>query len=97
MKRYPLPLELQTLALQEIAHRTGWHQGGREHLQWAIVVLKENNHRDAADFLEGLAFGEATQGIKQASRFQPGQHKESSQAPEVKAPDTTVQWPGQKP
>jgi len=97
VKHYQFPIEHQILALQQIAHRTGWDQGKRENLQWAIQVLRDNDYPDAADLLERHVLGETIWRIKQASRFKPGQHKASHQASKVKAPTTTVQWPHQKP
>lgn len=94
---YSPPIEYQVLNLLEIEHRTGWEQGKRENLMWAIETLRENGYPDAADYLEGICFGEAVLRVKQASRFQPGKHKESDKATEIKTPDTHVRWPGEKP
>lgn len=95
--KYKAPIEYQVLNIQQIEHRTGWEQGKRESLQWAVNILKDHGYPDAADFLEGISFGEAVSRIKQATRFQPSQHEKSNQAQKVQAPNTSVVWPGEKP
>lgn len=89
---YKTPIEYQILNLQEIAYRTGWDQGKLENLQWAVEALRENGYPDAAKYLEGISFGEAVSRIKQASRFQPGQHQTGNKTQKVSTPNTSVVW-----
>lgn len=90
------PLEYEVLNLQEIAYRTGWQHGGRDIVNWAIGLLTKTGHHAAAQMLEGCYFGQATSGIQSSVGFQSSQHTSGNQAPENKAPDTSVQWPNQK-
>lgn len=84
MKNTP-PIEYQVLALQQIAHETGWHQGKRENLMWAIQTLRYNGYPDAADYLEGLVFGESAK----LKKYQPSQDNKTEK---VQKPDTSVKW-----
>lgn len=86
-----------TLIVQQIAHKAGWEQGKREALDWALHALRMADYSDAAEFLEGLVFGEAVLRIKQTEGFKRGQHPTVDKAEKVQAPDTTVRWSRKEP
>lgn len=106
---YQTPIERQVLNLQEIAHRTGWHQGKRENLMWAIITLRNNGYPDAADYLETLIYGfrradtrgtlhdKALPRVQSPTGFQSSQYQASNQTTKVETPGTAVEWPSEKP
>lgn len=81
-----------TLVLQQIADKAGWERGKRESLDWALHALRMADYSEAAEFLEGLVFGETVLRIKQTTRFQPSEHQKVDKEAQKKAPDTSVQW-----